>query len=87
MISRKIFGLAASFEAHAKDGPQTLSPLRQRSLAVVLRDLAAQVDALERAALPANARHAGEAAANVVQLKPARMPIASVLAREEGGAA
>jgi hypothetical protein len=70
MISSKLSGLAAHFETTAQAGTQTLSPLRQRSIAAVLRGLAA------------NARHAGEGD-NVVQLKPARMPVQPVI----GGAA
>jgi hypothetical protein len=88
MISRKIFGLAESFDKHAADGDQVLSALRQRSLAALLRDIAAQVDALERAALPANARHTGQPSDNVVVLRPVRLPIAPVInSPSHGGAA
>jgi hypothetical protein len=82
MTSRKLYALAAHFDTHAKDGPQTLSVIRQRSLAAVLRDLASQVDALERQVVPANARHTGEGD-NVVVLRPVRLPISPVI----GGAA
>jgi hypothetical protein len=86
MISSKLSGLAAHFETTAQAGTQTLSPLRQRSIAAVLRDLAEQVDALERQVVPANARHAGEGD-KVVQLKPARMPVQPVIATSEHGGA